>query len=108
MTNREFYQAVIDGNFTDETKDFAIEAISKLDETNAKRKAKNAEKSAANVELAKAIVATLTEEPKSASDIANEFGISPQKVASVLSRSGLAYNKVKVKAGKATHVGYTA
>ncbi len=106
MTNREFYQAVIDGNLTGETKDFAINAIAKLDETNEKRKAKNAEKASANLELAKAIVAELTDEPITASDLAKEFEVSPQKVASVLSRSGLAFGKAKIKDGKAVRVGY--
>lgn len=107
MTNREFYLAVIEtGN--EELVAHATEAIAKMDAANAKRVTKNAEKAAANLELAKAIVASLGSEPKTASDIAGEFGVSPQKVASVLSRSGLAFNKAKIKDGKAVRVGYTA
>lgn len=108
MTNREFYLAVIDSIDNEEIVAHATEAIEKMDLANAKRVTKNAEKSAANLELAKAIVASLGAEPKTASDIAGEFGVSPQKVASVLSRSGLAFNKTKIKDGKAVRVGYTA
>ena len=108
MTNREFYEYVAQNIDNDEYKAFAMDAIAKIDATNAKRAEKNAVKTAANLELAKAMVATLTDEPITASDLAKKFEVSPQKVASVLSRSGLAFNKVKIKDGKATRVGYTA
>jgi len=108
MTNREFYEAVIASIDDAEIKEFATGAIAKIDDTNAKRSAKNAEKAQANLELAKAIVASLGVEPKTASDLSIEFAVSPQKVASVLSRSGLAFNKTKIKDGKAVRVGYTA
>lgn len=108
MTNREFYEMVVSTSDNEELVAHATEAIAKIDATNAKRSAKNAEKAQANVALAEAIIATLTDEPQTATDIASKFSCSPQKVASVLSRSGLPYGKAKIKDGKAVRVGYIA
>lgn len=72
-TIREFYNAVIAANVSDEITEFATAAIEKLDATNAKRREKSAEKAEANQTYIDALVGFLTAEPQTASDLMGKF-----------------------------------
>lgn len=115
MTMREFYTHVAEGTVTEEDVVFAQERITKLDETNAKRVEKNAEKAAekeaVRAPIREAIVACMTDEPKTASTLIAEAGveIKPQAIPSLLKAlieaGTLEKVDVKVK-GKGTQKGY--
>lgn len=115
MTNREFYEAVVAAQINDELTQFATEAIAKLDHTNELRKQKNAEKAIAKeaekAPIREAILAVITEEPKTASTLIEEAGveIKPQAIPSLL--KGLIEDGIVVKTdikvkGKGTQRGY--
>lgn len=115
MTNREFYNAVIEGTVTDEMIEFARDAVAQLDATNEKRRAKMAEKAvekAAEKEpLRQAIFACVTDEPKTATMLIDEAGLElkPQSIPSLLKplveAGHVAKVDVKIK-GKGTQRGY--
>ena len=105
MTNREFYEAVLANTNDTDLATFATEAIAKLDATNAKRATKNAEKREANVALAQEIVASLGDEPMTASDLGEKFSISAQKVSAIL-RAVDGFEKVSIKIDGKKRVGY--
>lgn len=116
MTNREFYVAIVNGTeLTEEMKAFAEEAIVKLDAVNSKRRetaeAKRAEKEAEKAPIREAIMAVITDEPKTATTLIAEAGveIKPQSIPSLLKplvESGV-LEKVDVKVkGKGTQKGY--
>ena len=69
MTYRDFYNAVINGEVTDEMVVFATEAIAKLDARNASRKEKPSKKSIENEPIKAKISEVLGDEPKTASEI---------------------------------------
>ena len=115
MTNREFYEAVVAAKINDELTLFATDAIAKLDHTNELRKEKNAEKAvqkeAEKAPIPEAILAVITEEPKTASTLIEEAGvdIKPQAIPSLL--KGLIEDGIVVKTdikvkGKGTQRGY--
>ena len=115
MTNREFYEAVVAAQINDELTQFATDAIAKLDHTNELRKQKNAEKAVAKeaekAPIREAILAVITEEPKTASTLIEEAGveIKPQAIPSLL--KGLIEDGIVVKTdikvkGKGTQRGY--
>ena len=116
MTSREFYTAIINANINDELTSFATEAIEKLDHTNETRKAATAkkalEKEAERVPIREAIVACITNEPKTATTLIAEAGveIKPQAIPSLLKamvESGeIVKSEVKVT-GKGRQVGYS-
>ena len=118
MTNREFFVQIsaID-TIPAELREFAVDAIAKLDHTNETRKAKNAEK-AAEKQLLKAPVRNalfeaLSEEPKTATElcaaVAPEFEVKPASIPSLMRpfvENGSCV-KVDVKVpGKGTQRGY--
>ena len=115
MTNREFYNAVIEGTLTDEMIEFAREAVAQLDHTNELRRAKQAEKSAEKAAekepLRNAIFACVTDEPKTATMLIDEAGLElkPQSIPSLLKplieNGQITKVDVKVK-GKGTQRGY--
>ena len=107
MTQREFFNAVIESNVSDELKAFATDAIAKLDARNAKRSATPSKSQIANEAVKAEIAKVLTEEPQTASEIAQKCEISTQKASSLLSRmSDLKVTEVKVK-GKGKVKGYS-
>lgn len=107
MTNREFFNAVIESNVSDELKAFATDAIAKLDARNAKRSATPSKSQIANEAVKAEIAKVLTEEPQTASEIAQKCEISTQKASSLLSRmSDLKVTEIKVK-GKGKVKGYS-
>jgi hypothetical protein len=116
MTNREFYNAVIEGTVTDEMIEFARDAVAQLDATNEKRRAKVAEKAAEKAAekepLRQAIFACVSDEPKTATMLIDEAGLDdlkPQSIPSLLKplveAGTVAKVDVKVK-GKGTQRGY--
>lgn len=90
MTTREFYQAVIDANISEELTAFAVAGVEKLDHALSLRKdsaAKKAlEKEAERAPIRDAIMAVMTTEPKTATTLIEEAGveIKPQAIPSLL------------------------
>ena len=121
MTKREFLNAIATGEMTEEVIAFANEEIEKMDAANAKRREKNAEKSAKNMEAVKAVAAVLTEEAKTASMLVEELEdvikredgktLNVQYMSSIARKAveaGMAAQvDVKVK-GKGVQKGYVA
>lgn len=106
MTQRDFYNAVINANINEEMTSFATEAIAKLDERNAKRASKESAKQIANKPIIEAISRVLTDEPMLASKIAELCGISVNKASALAKKvEGVKVVDVKVK-GKGTQKGY--
>lgn len=118
MTNREFYNAVINGtDITDEIRNTAIELLSKLDATNEKRKASAAEKAAEKQVLKapvrNALFAALSDEPMTATmlveAVAPEFEVKPASIPSLMrpfvDKGEVLKVDVKIK-GKGTQRGY--
>ena len=87
MTNREFYTAVIEANINAEATEFATAAIAKLDARNEARKTKVSPKKEANEALKAQIVEKAeTEVQYTAATIGEEFGISTQKAAQLMTQ----------------------
>lgn len=107
MTNREFFNAIVNGTLNEEVIAHAQTAIEKLDARNAARKDKPSKKSLENEPIKEAIKALLTEEPMTASEIAEKVEISTQKASALLRQiEGLNVTEVKVK-GKGKVKGYS-
>lgn len=102
MTNREFFNAVIANEITEDVIAHATSEIAKLDERNAKRASKPSKKSLENEPIKAKILEVLSTEPKVASEVAELVGISPQKASALLRQiEGLEVSEVKVpKKGK--------
>ena len=106
MTKREMFEAIVNGNITDEVVEMAQSEISKLDERNAKRREKPSKTALANEPIKASIVEVLTNEPQSASEIAEKVEISTQKCSALLRQiEGLEVTEIKVK-GKGKVKGY--
>lgn len=98
MTQREFFNAVINGTVNAEMVEFAQNEITKLDTRNAKKSEKTAN---AHAEEKAQILAVLTDKVQLASEIAEKVGMSTAKVSGLLGRmDGIAVTEVKVKGGK--------
>ena len=95
MTNREFYEAVIKAVENEELKNFAKEAIEKLNHRNESRANKPNKTQIANEPIKEAILDALTAEPITASAIAERVEISTQK-ASALCRQLVTDGKATV------------
>lgn len=111
MTKREFYAAVMNGEIDEQVKLFASEELEKMDAANEKRRNTLSKKAQENQPLLRKITdEILTEEPKTATDVAAVLEVSVQKASGLLRRlveDGLA-TKVDVKIkGKGTQKGYT-
>jgi predicted Rossmann fold nucleotide-binding protein DprA/Smf involved in DNA uptake len=110
LTYREMLENVVAGNVNDEVIEKATERLAKLDETNAKRKNRVSKKAIENEPIKEAICEVLTDEPKTATVIGEEIGISTQKASALLRQLVEAEraNKVDVKVkGKGVQKGYT-
>ena len=106
MTNREFFNADIANEITDEVIAHATESLEKLDVRNAKRAERQTKTQIANEPIIKAIADLLTSEPMRASEIAEACGISTQKASALVKKvEGVQSVDVKVK-GKGTQKGY--
>jgi predicted HTH transcriptional regulator len=86
MTKREFYEAIAKNEtLVQEVRDFAEAAITKLDETNEKRRNAVSKKAAENQPLLEQIVNDiLGNEPVTASEVAVALEISTQKASYLL------------------------
>lgn len=106
MTQRDFYTAIVNSDLNDELKAYATEAIAKLDARNAKRASTPSKTQKENAPLIEKIATLLTSEPKLASELAKEMGLSTQKVTPLVKAvEGVSVTDVKVK-GKGTQKGY--
>lgn len=83
MTNREFFTAIIEGTMNDEVKEFASEAIRKMDERLAARSSKPTKKQEENQVLKASILKMLTAEPMLAKEISEKMEISVQKASAL-------------------------
>lgn len=106
MTNREMFTAIINGEITEEVIAKVHEEIAKLDARNAARKDKPSKKALENEPIKARILEVLTDEPKTASEIASEVEISVQKASALLRQMNVTVTDVKVK-GKGTQKGYS-
>lgn len=96
MTNRESYEAVVNGTITPDVIEHFKAALAKMDAANEKRRNTPSKKAVENAPLVEQIVnKILTNEPKTASDVAAELGVTPQK-ASALLRQVVADGKATV------------
>ena len=90
MTNREFYNAIVNGNITDEVIAHASEAIEKLDKALENRKNKTSpkekEKAAENTKFDETVIGVLTNEPQIEADIASALGVTGPKARASLKR----------------------
>lgn len=110
MTTREFYNAVVTANISDELTAFAQEALQKLDTRNEARKNKPSKKTLENEPIKAQILAHVTENPKAiAADIAVACGITTAKASALCTRmvgdGAMKSEEVKIK-GRKVH-GYS-
>lgn len=95
-TNREFLNAVIEALVEGEIADYAKAELVKMDNANAKRKAKPSKKATENAPLVDKIVTeVLSATPMTASDVALAIEVTPQK-ASALCRTAATSGRIKV------------
>lgn len=111
MTKREFYTAIKKGEIDEQVKLFATEELDKMDAVNEKRRNTLSKKAKENEPLLNKIEnEILTEEPKTATDVAAILEVSVQKASGLLRRlvedGKAAKVDVKIK-GKGTQKGYT-
>lgn len=107
MTRREMFEAIVNGNITDEVVEMAQNEIVKMDERNAKRKNTPSKTALANEPIKAQIAEVLTSEPQTASEIAEKVEISTQKASALLRQiDGITVTEVKVK-GKGKVKGYS-
>lgn len=109
MTNRDFFNAVINANISDELSDFAKSEIEKLDARNDKRRNTMTKEQKANEEIKGQILDFIGNGRMVASEIANGLSLSTQKVSALCKQlvesDKLSVEDVKVK-GKGTVKGY--
>lgn len=109
MTNREFFEAVIAANLSEEMTEKAEGFIKSLDKANARRKEtpKVKERNSATIALRNKVMAILAEGPALTTALAEKTGESPQRISGTmreLVQDGKVINeKVSVKGkGKQT------
>jgi len=106
MTRREMFEAIVNGNVTDEVVAMAQNELVKMDERNAKRKGRPSKNTLANEPIKARILEVLTDEPMTAAEVAQRVEISTQKASALLRQiDGLVVTEVKVK-GKGKVKGY--
>ena len=116
MTNREFYQAIVNGTVTPEVQEFATQAIKKLNDRNEARKGKTSNKKAeVNDPIKQAIIERMEAGTAyTASVVFAEFGLEGAKSVQHISRllqelrdeGKVTQSDVSVK-GKGKQKGYT-
>lgn len=111
MTKREFYTAIMNGEIDEQVKLFASEELEKMDAANEKRRNTLSKKAQENLPLLQQITdEILTEEPKTATDVAAVLEVSVQKASGLLRRlveEGKAEKTdIKIK-GKGSQKAYT-
>jgi hypothetical protein len=111
MTNREFFNAIVNGELNDEVIEKAKSEIVKLDERNAKRASKPSKKSIENEPIKESIANYLVDgERHLASEIAKSLDLSVSKVSALcrqmVADGVLTVEDVKVK-GKGMQKSYS-
>ena len=109
MTTREFYQAVIDGNITEDTLSKAQELIAALDAKNAKRKTtatKEQKEAAARRELVLGFFKSNPTEIFTRDSVADALGITPSQVTAACKALGDSLTKSEAKFDKSRKVVY--
>ena len=114
MTQRMFLEMVVNANISDEMTAYAMERIKHLDDVNEHRKAKGSKTQRANVEVKKAILASLEENTVYTASQVAEMGIegitSTQKASALLRQmtetGKLTVTDIKIK-GKGKVKGYS-
>lgn len=111
MTKREFYTAIAENeSLSAEVREFATACVAKLDEVNEKRRNAVSKKEQENAPLKELLVAALTAEPQTATDLAPVIEGSVQKTSALLRQlvadGKAAVQDVKVKS-KGVQKGYT-
>ena len=110
MTNREFYNAILNADVAQDIKDFAQGEIAKLDARNDKRKNTQTKAQKENEGIMTSILDHLTKGADVASGIAVALGISTQKASALckllVNEGKVAVADVKVK-NKGTVKQYT-
>ena len=107
MNQREFFNAVIAETQNAEIAEFAVNALQKMDERNAKRSSSPSKTQIENAPLIARIAEILTSEPMLASDIASTLGISVNKASALAKKvEGVVVTDVKVK-GKGVRKAYS-
>ena len=110
MTNREFYNAILNADVAQDIKDFAQGEIAKLDARNDKRKNTQTKAQKENEGIMTSILDHLTKGADVASGIASALGISTQKASALckllVNEGKVAVADVKVK-NKGTVKQYT-
>ena len=109
MTNREMFEAIVNGNVNDEVVAKAHEEIEKLNARNERRKNTPSKKAVENAPIIEAIKNALVESdvPMTASEIAEKVEISTQKASALVKKiDDVKVEDVKVK-GKGTRKAYT-
>lgn len=110
MTKREFLNELSTAEVvTEELRNYAVEELEKMDEQNAKRKEAASKTKIENEQVAAFIFESMDEDPMTATDIAEKFGLkSPQKATAIM-RILVAEGKVEkvpVKRDRKKYVGY--
>ena len=111
MTKRDALNTIVGGEVTEEVKSWAAAEIEKMDKANEARRNRVSKKAQENAPIVEAIEAVLGEEPKTATEIGAEVGVSTQKASALLRQIVEAGNAVKTDVkvkGKGTQKGYTA
>lgn len=111
MTIREFYKGIIDSTASDELKDFATEALAKMDEKNEKRRNTPTKAQKENEPLKAELLATLIEGAHTAAELGVILSLSTQKVSALcralVTEGKVTVTDIKVK-GKGKVKQYTA
>ena len=110
MTKREFMEAIAAGTIGEETMQFAVDELKKMDEAAEKRKEKAAEKKAELEPIMDKIYNDiLSDEPVTATVIGERLEISTQKASAIMRKMVEAgrVNKTDVKIQKRVVKGYT-
>lgn len=84
MTNREFLNAVINANLSEDVTARAQELLAQMDARNAKRASTPSKSAVANVPLKNAIVKMVGEKPMTAPEVGQALEISTQKASALL------------------------
>lgn len=107
MTNREFFVTISKGELTEDCVAHAVEALSKMDATNEKRKDKPSKTQLANEPIKAALLSLLTENPDmqyTENDLGTALDITHNKAGS-LARQLVAEGKVTSTEAKFPKVG---
>ena len=103
MTKREFYEAMIKDEMSEELQDFAKELVAKLDHTNEVRKSRPSKASITNEPIKAEIINFLhsTGTVVTASEVATAVSVSTSKASAILRTiDDLVVSEVKGKSGK--------